>query len=126
MNLLTPQETQDTFALTAKFMENLKVGNSFRLINKNYVVKCIGKWKSDSFPKINHFKTLTVKCLDDNSQIKFFYFFGIEGNPKSKSKGASVKQHNFIRDVEGVLLVDMLNINNPFHQMSDIYKIAIQ
>lgn len=126
MNLRTPQEPQDSFVLTAKFMENLKVGNSFRLINKNYVVKCIGKWKSDNFPKINHFKTLTVKCLEDNSQIKFFYFFGIEGNPKSKSRGAGVKQHNFIRDVEGVLLVDMLNLNNPFHQMSDIYKIATQ
>ena len=32
----------------------------------------------------------------------------------------------YLRDIEGILIVDLLNVNNPFHQLSDIGKIIIK
>jgi hypothetical protein len=112
--------------LTCKFMDNLSIGNRFTLNNKSYIVKCIGKWKSKKYNEEKAYKTLTVKCEGDNKLIKFFYFFGYGGNPSSMGYNSSIKQHQFIRDVEGLLIVDLLNINNKFHDMSEIYKIATQ
>ncbi len=107
-------------------MDNLSIGNRFLLNKKSYIVKCVGTWKS-KFNSINKtYKTLTVKCEDDNKLIKFFYFFGYTGNPSSVGYNSSMKQNQFIRDVEGLLVVDLLNINNKFHNMSEIYNIATQ
>src|SRR3972149_122028 len=89
----------DYRTLTNSFMDRLKVGDKFKVNENNYFVKCVGTWKSDSFQK--KYKTLTVKCEEKKELIKFFYFFGYEGNPSSQSRTASVKQHRFVRDVEG-------------------------
>ena len=124
LNLSIQQQPPKEFwELTNNFMHNIKVGDGFMLNGKSYAVKCLGKWKSDYYPE-NQFKTLTIKCLDTENLIKFFYFFGYEGNPKSKSKTASVKQHQFVRELEGAIITDLLNSNNPFHNKSDIYQIA--
>ena len=112
--------------LTSSFMEKLSVGSSFALNSKNYFVKCVGKWKADNHFGDRYFKTVTVKCEQTGESIKFFYFFGFDGNPRSKSRNASVKQHKFVRDVEGTLVVDLINRNNPLHEMSEIYRMATQ
>lgn len=31
--------------------------------------------------------------------------------------------HNLLRDIEGKLVCDILNLNNPLHEFSDVYKI---
>lgn len=107
-------------------MDNLSIGNRFFLNKKSYIVKCIGKWKSKKHNEEKAYKTLTVKCEGDDTLIKFFYFFGYTGNPSSMGCNSSMKQNQFIRDVEGLLVVDLLNMNNKFHEMSEIYKIATQ
>lgn len=118
-------KTENSFEqLTSIFMDKLNVGSGFSLNGKSYSVKCVGKWKSEHWR--NHFKTVTVKCEQTGESIKFFYFFGFNGNPRSKGKNASIRQHQFVRDVEGTIVVDLLNRNNPLHEMSEIYRIAIQ
>ena len=49
---------------------------------------------------------------------------GIHGNPKSRQKNSDAKQYNFLRNIEGQLIVDLINSNNPLHEPSEIYKIA--
>jgi hypothetical protein len=113
----------DSFELTRKFMTKIKVGDSFSVYKKNYSVKCVGKWKPEP---TREYKTVTLKCNENGELIKFFYFYGFEGNPRSKGRNSSIKQHGFIRDVEGILLVDVINQNNPFHDKSDAYHIAMR
>ena len=122
---IQPMVEKYSWELTSDFMDKLKVGDTFSLNSKTFFVKCVGKWKSDYFTK-QEFKTVTLKCNEDGKNIKFFYFFGYEGNPKVKGRTASVRQDQFVRDVEGVLIVDLLNKNNRFHENSDIYKLAIR
>lgn len=113
---------KDLWEVADDFMEKLIVGDAFQLNDKKYQVKSIGVWKSQHFGD-RKFKTLTLQsCKNEN--IKFFYFFGYGGNPKTKSLNASIKQHDIIRKIEGQLLVDFINYNNPFHKKSDIYNIA--
>jgi len=117
-------EWVDYRQLTQMFMENLKVRSSFMLNDKNYFVKSIGKWKSELFEEV--FKTVTIVCVESGKQIKFYYFFGYGGNPSKKdsTRKGNAPQYNFVRNVEGTIVVDLLNANNPFHEMSDIYKLA--
>lgn len=116
---------KDYRELTSNFMEKLKIGDRFSLNKRKYSVERLGTWKSEHF--VNHqYKTVSIRCEETNEPIKFFYFFGYEGNPKSKSRTASVKQHQFVRDVEGTILVDLINRNNPLHEASEIYKMAIK
>ncbi|HWY11330.1 MAG TPA: hypothetical protein VN026_08395 [Bacteroidia bacterium] len=56
--------------------------------------------------------------------ITFYFLGGIHGNPKSRQKNSDSKQYGFMRDIEGQLIVDLLNKNNPLHEMSEIYKIV--
>lgn len=126
MNLHLRQSLRDTFSLTYQFMHNLRLGHTFTMNKKSCRVKSIGVWKSSKFPKHGGFKTLTIQYLDNGGTIKFYFFFGIEGNPASKQRNASAKQHQFMREVEGVILLDTLNLHNPFHELSDIYRIATE
>ena len=140
----------DAFLLTEKFMHNLKIGDSFTLNKTPYFVKRMGKFKTKIGGKDKSFKTLTLKSyskkvemfIDDDSDRRFyvkkakdsgtldsltFYFWnGIHGNPRSRQKYSDARQYNFLRDVEGQLIVDLINSNNPLHEMSEIYKIANQ
>jgi len=113
------------YELTYKFMHNLKVGDSFDLLDENYSVKCFGKYNTDIKGVNKSFKTLTLKTPD--GQIKFYFFFGIHGNPKSVGTvkiNSNIKPYRFLRNIEGQIIVDLLNINNPLHDMSEIYKIS--
>lgn len=116
------KNTDCAFYLSNEFMNKLSVGDEFKLNKKCYSVKRIGKFNSDVSGKSKSYKTLTLKT--DNGQIKFYFIYGIHGNPKSSSRLSDVKQYQFLRDVEGCIVVDVLNIYNPFHELSEIYKIA--
>lgn len=101
------------------FMDKLQKGDEFVLNKKKYFVKCIGKYKLLK----NQYKTITIKS--DLEQIKFFYVFGCySGNPLSMGRTAHTKHNNFLRNVEGCILVDIVNNNNIFHEPSDVYKIS--
>src|ERR1035437_461029 len=103
------------------FMDNLQKGYEFVLNEKKYFVKCIGKYKLVSLKK--EYRTVTIKS--DSGQIKFFNVFGgYSGNPLSMGRGVHSKQHDFLRNVEGCILVDIVNNNNIFHEPSDVYKIS--
>ncbi len=110
------------FLLSCFFMDNLVKGDKFKLEGKNYEVKCLGKFKTEIKGIQKEFKTLTLKS--EKESVKFYFFYGIGGNPKSKSRKSDSKQNNFMRNVEGEIIVDLLNVNNKFHQVSDVYKIA--
>ncbi len=111
---------KDISEYTFDFMNKLSKGDCFDLNNKKHTVKCLG---TCTLVK-RKFKTLTV--ISESGQIKFYYVGGISGNPTSMGRNSHNKQNNFLRNVEGVILVDILNQNNPLHDFSEIFKIAIQ
>ena len=39
---------------------------------------------------------------------------------------AEGKENNLLLDVEGVLIIDMLNINNKFHNLSDVFHLTMK
>ena len=120
-----PTKKLDDFReLAWNFMQNIKVGDSFFLNNKLFFVKCFGKWKSKITNDDKEYKTITVNCQSPKLLIKFFYMGGWQGNPDAKGKKVHNKQYSFLRDVEGQLIVDLVNSNNPFHEPSDIFKIS--
>lgn len=111
-----------TFQYAFDFANKLKKGDTFVLNEREHTVKCLGKWKSDAFKK--EFKTVTIKSSKE--QIKLYIInHDICGNPASMSRGSHTKQYGFLRDVEGVILVDLLNSKNKLHDISNIFKIAI-
>jgi hypothetical protein len=104
-------------------MNNIVVGDSFEIGDVSYCVKKIGKFKSNISGKEKQYKTVTISNNKEGS-TKFYYFFGIHGNPKSRNVKSDIKQYKFLRDVEGLLLVDVLNQNNKFHNPSKVFEIA--
>ncbi len=147
---LQSENKDDAFLLTEKFMHNLKIGDSFTLNNTPYFVKRMGKYKTTIAGKEKSFKTLTLKSYSKKIEmfinndtdkrfivqkqkdsgnfdsLTFYFWSGIHGNPRSRQKNACSRQYNFLRDIEGQLIVDLINYNNPLHEMSEIYKIANQ
>lgn len=106
--------------LSFDFMENLKRGDSFELSGNKVEVIKEGKYKS----KYKHiYRTITISHKDRNIKFYRMPYFGYTGNPNSINRKSSMHQDNFIRDVEGVLLVDLLNKDNPLHDQSQIMQI---
>lgn len=111
-----------TFEYAFDFVNKLKKGDAFVLNEREHIVKCLGKWKSDYLKK--EFKTITIK--NEKEQVKLYIVYGgVIGNPNSNSKSAHVKQNKLMRDLEGIILVDLINSKNKLHDFSEIFLKAI-
>ena len=87
--------------IEAGWITDLKKGDSFRLNGERFEVVC------------HTSKTFRIKS--DKRSLSFKYY--------GRNFAAEGKQANFFRDVEGVLMVDLINEFNKFHEPSDFFKI---
>lgn len=81
--------------------------------------------KGDTFK----FKGKTWECLSNT--LKSFRIRSETGETITFKKYNGVfategKQANFFRDVEGVLMVDLINENNKLHEFSDFYHLTLK
>jgi hypothetical protein len=88
---LTPEELQ------ASWTTNLKKGDSFKYSGETHQVTCHTK------------KTLKIQSSSNKFSFKKYNNI-IYGTGKSQS---------FLLEVEGVIIIDLLNRHNPFHAPSD-------
>lgn len=82
----------------------LRKGDGFHLNNERFTVISRG-------PKQLRFRSKTRIIT-----IKFIGLY-IYGNGKAS---------NFMDDLEGQITLDLLNENNPLHELSDVYKLAVR
>lgn len=99
----------------------MAIGESFVLDDRRVTLTKISKYNGK-----NNYIVLTGKIdISGKSKQIFICKFGNEYQLHGNS-GQSKKHdwiHNFLRDIEGQLVCDLINSNNPFHEFSDIYKI---
>lgn len=95
------------------FMCNLKVGDQFSIGERQFEVKTASP------------KSLKIVSLDKSWTFRpdFFEKYGVWiTSPRAKSKKADGS--NFLRDIEGILMIDSINQYNPFHTPSKIFEIV--
>lgn len=113
----------NTEQLVYDFFCNLKTGDE------------IGFYNSENKIKINGYKPLKSFTLEYTSKykeiasvvkIRVVYAYG-NWYTGLKSKGRSKPQSilsTIWRNIEGEMLLNLLNANNPFHEQTQIFKIA--
>lgn len=94
--------------LLYQFMDNLTAGTTFNVGSKMVMVKSISKERNMRW-EING-ETKSLYCL-------YGGYYGTKGKGRDWFD-------NMLKDIEGVLIIDLLNINNPLHEFSKIYHIA--
>lgn len=87
------------------FISNLKKDSVFVMLSYTYRVKSKTK---------NGIRIINNK--GEKIYIKFLKNVNIGNN----------KTEHFFREIESILTLDLINFNNPFHKVSDVYKITIQ
>lgn len=108
--VVLPDERFDYNIMAQLFFANLRDGDSFELVGENIFVVKVTPEKSFRITLSKTGKTKTV-------WYQYGTFFG--------HKGRQIDWFdNYFRNVEGLIVVDLLNSNNPFHKDSIISTIA--
>ena len=103
-------------------IKNLKKGDKFVVSNNEYVITLISKPRVVNFVNKNgdnkSYKARTLRCKSKGKNytselINDFTWFGINSNQNHEQLS---------RDIEGDLILDLLNENNQFHINSDSYN----
>lgn len=100
---------RDLDELLYLFITGLQPGDSFS-VNKNKItIASIAKDKS-------------MRWDVNGTKKKLYYtnghYYGYNGKARKPDW-----YHQSIRDIEGILIVDLLNVRNPFHELSEIAKL---
>lgn len=92
---------------------NLRKGDKFKVNGVEWTVT------------IQTDKTLRLKSVNKtlSFKVKFFDDFGVWICNSGKGYDPA---DNFIRDIEGELVLDSINKNNPFHELSDCGEILLR
>lgn len=117
-------ELEDSDKLTFNFFCNLKSGDEICFYNSDYIIKISQYKKLNSF--IIEYISNSTKDYKKNHKIRVVFAYGSwYTGLKSKSRSKSEIIFNTIwRNVEGEIIMNLLNTNNPFHQKTEIFKIA--
>ena len=115
-------EIDNPFSLTTAFMHKLVVGDTFSLNGKKYLIKSIGKTKGTN----SYYKTVTINNGLNSFRVIYLGNNWFVGSMKSKDirNKTDMYVNNLLRDVEGMIIVDFLNVKNIFHEFSDVLKIS--
>jgi len=100
---------KDLYQLMYFFIAGLKPGDSFTVGKNKIGVVSIAKDKSMRWD-VNG----TKKKVHHTHGV----YYGFNGKGRKPDWFVQI-----LRDAEGILIVDLLNVNNPFHELSDIAKL---
>jgi HJR/Mrr/RecB family endonuclease len=108
------EEDKDDLTIKAAiFLANLYKGFEFKVGSKEYIVT----HTTD--------KTLRIKQTNGSKIYSFKpQYFEKYGEWVTVTGKGHDKGYNLLRDIEGILMLDLLNINNKFHEMSAITKLV--
>ena len=116
-----PSKDKDFGLLTTKFISLLRKGDEFMLDGKLVTVtKIIEGWPSYHRRIDNETLNMKVFLVWGEQKITLEYSYGNYGaglRAKGKSLAANKAAH-FLRQVEAILILDSINIHNPFHEKS--------
>ena len=104
--------SKDTDELLYIIITNLKEGDAFTVNDKPISIK-----------KVNKDGSMTWTVNGTNKRLYNYKgcYYGYNG------KGYKADwYHQVYRDMEGILIVDLLNINNPFHELSTIAQLILK
>ena len=113
----------DPEKLTYDFFCNLKTGDEIGFYNSDKKLKVFSYKPKKSFTlAIQN----TVKDITTTQKIRIvFSYGGWCAGLKSKGRSkAEITYNNVWRDVEGEIIMNLLNANNRFHEPTQIFKIA--
>lgn len=122
MNSLSTPQTEnymDTIEYLASiFFDKLNIGDKFTINSYTYeVVK--GRKSKDMVSKFNIKRTYK----DSTKSIPIYEYYGSRFSANNKRHSECPFQ-KLVRDLEGLLIVDFVNLNNPLHSKSDVYNIC--
>lgn len=122
MNSLSTPQTEnymDTIEYLASiFFDKLNIGDKFTINSYTYeVVK--GRKNKDLVSKFNIKRTHN----DSTKSFPIYEYYGSRFSANHK-RGAECPFQKLVRDLEGLLIVDFVNLNNPLHSKSEVYNIC--
>jgi len=114
----------DMSMLSGIFISELKLNETFSINDKVYQVV---KRTKGTFIKHDNIKytKVVITIQEQKTGIKHIYHFWSDyykDNNKMKSFIYSNKTDILGRDIEGLIMVDLINETNPFHKKSDVYN----
>lgn len=112
--------------LTTYFIALLQKGDNFFIGDCEYEVSAIKKEQIEISPSTLYPLTKKITLQSSKQRIILEYIGGIYSSGiKSKSRRniAANNAHSLLRDIEGIIVLDKINRNNPFHEPSKIFKI---
>jgi hypothetical protein len=110
-----------------ELFSTLNVGEEFNIGKKSVKVISTKKNKVSKFKFANINSDVVInekiKLSVDGTNINLTYMYGgyYSASTKKKNPGAQL-----FRDMEGEVLIDLINQNNPFHNNSKLYQLIIQ
>jgi hypothetical protein len=108
--------------LSAAVISQFYPGLEFTINNITYNVQKISKLNKTKDKVITHRQRITIKPNNSNKNIVGYLIYLKNGNSMYYSNNNS--WYNLSRDIEGIINVDLININNPFHNKSLFYNFA--
>ena len=111
INIRTIRDIADNMGMpyvSALFTDSLVKGQTFNFMGKQYQVTIVSN------------KKVSFKCENGNAitALNFGNNFVSAGGRKTANAYS-----NFSRDLEGLIMVDLLNENNKFHEKSEAFQI---
>lgn len=90
-------------------MSNLQKGQTFKILGQLYTVK------------LHNQRQLRLQSEKGKNYTAYRCLSGyVQGGSRKQNNG----YNNLMRDVEGEIIVDLLNVKNPFHTVSDVFRLA--
>ena len=106
--------------LSAAVISQFYPGLEFTLNNTTYIIHKISKLNKTKDKVITHKQRIIIKSSKSNKNIIGYLIYFKNGNSMYYSNQDS--WYNLSRDIEGIINVDLININNPFHTKSIFYN----
>jgi hypothetical protein len=116
-DLACMQNGELSAAVISQFTPNLE----FTINNTSYNVHKISKLNKTKDDIITHKQRITIKSSNSNKNIVGYLIYYKNGS--SRYYGNS-QWEQLSRDIEGIITIDLININNPFHNKSIFYTFA--
>jgi hypothetical protein len=107
--------------LSAAVISQFYPGLEFTINNTTYNVHKISKLNKTKHNIITHRQIIIIKSSNSNKNIVGYLIYLKNGN--SLYYG-NTQWYYLSRDIEGIITVDLININNPFHTKSIFYTFA--
>lgn len=108
--------------LSAAVISQFYPGLEFTINDTTYNVHKLSKLNKTKDNVITHRQRITIKSSKSNKNIVGYLIYFKNGNSMYYSNKDN--WYNLSRNIEGIINVDLININNPFHTKSIFYNFA--